>query len=286
MSILSVQSHVSYGHVGNAAAVFPLQRLGFEVWPVFTTQFSNHLGYDTWTGDVFSTEHVEQVIRGMEAQGIFPKCAAVLSGFIGAPELGGVILDTVERVRAANPQALYACDPVMGDIEEGLYVASGIPEFMRDRALAAADFVSPNKFELQLLTGTQIYNLEQAVAAARTLVRRGPRTVMVTSLHHDATADGTVEVLAITAEEAWRIVSPLIPIEPIPKGCGDVITALFLGEILQGQTVPRALQGAVAGTYAVVKATAESGERELQLVAAQEALIKPEKVFTAEELRL
>jgi len=284
MSILSIQSHVSYGHVGNAAAVFPLQRLGFEVWPVFTTQFSNHLGYDTWTGEVFATDHVEQVIRGMEAQGIFPNCAAILSGFIGKPELGGVILDAVDRIRAANPDALYACDPVMGDIEEGLYVASGIPEFMRDRALAAADLISPNKFELQLLTGSQIYSLEQAVGAARSLVNRGPRAVMVTSLHHDATAEGTVEVLAVTAEGAWRVVSPLIPVEPIPKGCGDVITALFLGEILRGQEVPQALQGAVAGTYAVVKATAESGERELRLIAAQDALLAPEKTFPVQEL--
>ncbi len=190
MNILSIQSHVAYGHVGNAAAVFPLQRLGFEVWPVNTVQFSNHTGYSGWTGQVFEAGHIAELIQGLGDRGVLAGCDGVLSGYLGGAALGATVLDAVARVRAGNPDAVYCCDPVMGDIGRGLFVAPDIPGFLRARALPAADLVTPNLFELEQLTGARVASLEDAVAVARGAVALGPTVVLVTSLRHAATPPG------------------------------------------------------------------------------------------------
>ena len=127
MNILSIQSWVAYGHVGNASAVFPLQRLGAEVWAVNTVQFSNHTGYGAWTGQVFTGEQVAAVIDGIAARGALARCDAVLSGYMGDAGIGAAILDAVARVRAAQPGGVYCCDPVIGDEGRGVFVRPGIP---------------------------------------------------------------------------------------------------------------------------------------------------------------
>ena len=132
MKILSIQSSVAYGHVGNSAAVFPLQRLGHEVWPVLTVHFSNHTGYGAWRGPLLDPADVREVIAGIGDRGVLGECDAVLSGYQGDPAVGAVILDAVATVKAANPAAVYCCDPVMGDVGRGMFVRPGIPEFMRD----------------------------------------------------------------------------------------------------------------------------------------------------------
>ena len=154
MQILSVQSSVAFGHVGNSAAVFPLQRLGHEVWPVNTVHFSNHTGYGEWRGPLLDPADVAAVIQGIGERGAFASIDAVLSGYQGDPAVGAVILDAVAAVRAANPDAVYCCDPVMGDVGRGMFVRPGIPEFMRDTVVPAADVITPNHFELDFLAGT------------------------------------------------------------------------------------------------------------------------------------
>lgn len=284
MNILSIQSHVTYGHVGNSAAVFPLQRLGFGVWPLQTLQFSNHLGYEGFAGQVFAAEHLREVVDGLAARGVLAACDAVLSGYLGAPETGAVVLDTVARVKAANPKALYACDPVMGDEGEGLYVDAALPDFFREHALPMADILTPNYFELELLTGTRVVTLDEAVAAARGLVARGPRVVLVTGLRHDSTRAGEIEVLAVTARAAWRLITPLLPCDPQPSGTGDLLAALFLGHYLRGGDAVQALEAAAAGIFAVMDATWAAGTRELQLIPAQDQLITPKRRFAAERI--
>ena len=155
MNLLSIQSHVAYGHVGNDAAVFPLQRLGVEVWPVHTVQFSNHTGYGAWRGEVLDADRIREVMQGIEERGVLPTCDGVLSGYMGSAEIGGAILDAVDRVKAVNKNARYCCDPVIGDVGRGVFVRPGIPEFMRERALPAADVVTPNQFELDYLSASQ-----------------------------------------------------------------------------------------------------------------------------------
>src|ERR1044071_7354037 len=151
MNILSIQSHVAYGHVGNAAATFPLQRIGVEVWPIHTVQFSNHTGYGAWTGRVFEAAMITELVRGIAERGVLGRCDGVLSGYMGSAETGAAILDAVAQAKAANPKARYCCDPVIGDVGRGIYVRPGIPEFMRQHALPAADMITPNQFELDLL---------------------------------------------------------------------------------------------------------------------------------------
>ena len=289
MNILSIQSHVTYGHVGNSAAVFALQRLGFEVWPLHTLQFSNHAGYQDFTGQVFSARHLREVVDGLAARGVLGVCDAVLSGYLGAAESGLAVLDAVARVKAANPEALYACDPVMGDGEGGLYVDAALPEFFRDRALVLADIVTPNLFELEVLTGARVVTLEQAVAAARGLAEcrlsaRGPGVVLVTGLRHDTTRAGEIELLAVTAQGAWRLITPLIPSDPRPNGAGDLLAALFLGHYLRRGDAGHALEAAAAATFAVLDATRIAGTRELQLIAAQDEIVAPKRHFTAESI--
>src|SRR3954463_34273 len=187
MNILSIQSHVAYGHVGNAAATFPLQRIGVEVWPVHTVQFSNHPGYGDFTGRVFEAGWVPELVEGIAARGVLPQCDGVLSGYMGSAETGAAILDAVARVKAANPRARFCCDPVIGDVGRGVFVRPGIPEFMREHAVPAADVVTPNQFELDRLTRRTSATRAEALAAIDALHVLGPKAIVVTSLHTDET---------------------------------------------------------------------------------------------------
>ena len=284
MNILSIQSWVAYGHVGNASAVFPLQRLGAEVWAINTVQFSNHTGYGAWTGQVFTGDAVRELVDGIAARGVLPSCAAVLSGYVGDPGIGEAVLDATARVRAANRLALYCCDPVIGDEGRGVFVRPGIPEFMRDRALPAADLLTPNHFELEWLAGRRCATLDQAKAAAATLREAmppgGPRTVLVTSLRVEDPPADAVDLLAVDDAGAFRLRTPLLPVSV--NGAGDAIAALFLFHRLREGHARAALAAAGSATYGLLRRTAEAGSREVLLVAAQDEFVSPTRLFTAE----
>jgi pyridoxine kinase len=282
MNVISIQSHVAYGHAGNSAAVFALQRLGIEVWPVHTVQFSNHTGYPDWQGEVFTADHIARILDGLEARGAFARCDALLTGYIGDATLGAVIVDAAARIRAANPRALWACDPVMGDHGKGLFVRAGVPEFMAERALPAADILTPNLFELEILTGRRPRGRDAVRDAAASLLARGPKIVLVTSLSAEDDDAGEMEMLAVAAEGAWRAAFPRLPMAP--NGAGDAVAALFLGFYLKSGKVPDALAAAASAIHEVLQTTLEFGEEELQLVAAQDRFLKPRRVFTVESL--
>jgi len=239
MRFLSLQSHVAYGYVGNRAATFPLQRLGHEVWAVNTVEFSNHTGYGAWQGRTASAEQVADIVHGIEALGMLAKCDAVLTGYVGDAALGDVVLDTVRKVRAANPKAVWCCDPVLGDIDTGIYVKPGIDSFFRDRALPQADLITPNHFELEHLTQRKVETLDEAVAAARSLLN-GPRLALVTSFLRAGLQSEQVEMLAVTPDAAWRIVTPLIAFEIMPNGTGDTVAALFTAHWLESGDIASA----------------------------------------------
>src|SRR5215510_7441065 len=208
MNILSIQSHVAYGHVGNAAAVFPLQRLGIEVWPIHTVQFSNHTGYGQWRGRVFDAEMIRDVVQGIDERGVLGSCDGVLSGYMGSADIGEAILDAVARVKHANPLAQYCCDPVIGDVGRGVFVRPGIPEFMRERAVPSADVVTPNQFELDMLTGLTSRTVDEAVRACGAIHAMGPKTVLVTSLHVEDTPKDAIDLLASGPDGRFRLRTP------------------------------------------------------------------------------
>jgi len=271
VNILSIQSWVAYGHVGNASAAFPLQRLGAEVWAINTVQFSNHTGYGSWTGEVGT---------GAQVAALMPGCDAVLSGYMGDVGVGEAIVDAVARVKAANPAALYCCDPVIGDSGPGIYVRPGIPEFFRDRALPVADIATPNQFELEHLTGHGIATLDDAKRAVAALQARGPRCVLVTSLRTTATPADAIDLLAAEDGAFHLLRTPLLPVSV--NGAGDAIAALFLLHRLRTGSAMRALEAAGSSVWGLLTRTAAAKSREILIVAAQDEFVAPTRRFLAE----
>jgi pyridoxine kinase len=283
VKILSIQSSVAYGHVGNSAAVFPLQRLGHEVWPVLTVHFSNHTGYGEWRGPLLAADDVRDVIAGIGDRGVLGEADAVLSGYQGDPAVGQVILDTVARVKELNPDAVYCCDPVMGDLGRGMFVRPGIPEFMRDTVVPAADIITPNHFELDFLAGRTTSTLAEILDAVDSVRERGPRDVLVTSVLHGEVPEGRLDVVAVSDEGAWAVETPLLPITP--NGCGDVTAALYLAHLRTTGSADTALSRTANSVFAILEQTIEAGTREIQLVAAQDRIAEPPTTFEVRRLR-
>jgi len=282
MNLLSIQSHVAYGHVGNSAAVFPLQRIGVEVWPVHTVQFSNHLGYESWKGEVFGASLIRDVVTGIAERGALAGCDGVISGYMGSADIGEAILDAVAHVKHSNPDAKYCCDPVIGDAESGIYVREGIPDFMRIHALAVADVVCPNQFELGVLTGLDSGTMEGMRTAIDWLHSTGIGTVLVTSALTDETPDDSIDMIASGEDGAFRLRTPRLPIAV--NGAGDTIAALFFAHLLRSGSAGEALSRAGSSMFGVLKRTQARGAREMLLVEAQEELVAPSEIFESEKL--
>jgi pyridoxine kinase len=282
MNLLSIQSHVAYGHVGNSAAVFPLQRIGVEVWPIHTVQFSNHTGYGEWTGRVFDGDLIRDVAKGIEKRGVLGECDGVLSGYIGSADIGSAVLDVVRMVKAANPAARYCCDPVIGDVGRDVFVRPGVPEFFRDKAVPAADIVTPNQFELDHLTGGESKTLAQAFAGIDALHATGPAAVMVTSMHTDETPADCLDLLASDPKGRFRVRTPKLPLHL--NGAGDAIAALFVAHYLRTGSAGKALSSAASAIYGILARTLDVGSREILLIAAQDELVTPTQVFEAEAI--
>lgn len=283
MKILSIQSAVAYGHVGNSAAVFPLQRIGVEVLPVYTVNFSNHTGYGAWRGPLISPDDVRDVITGIEERGAFADIDVVLSGYQGSEGIAEVILDAVARVKAANPDAVYSCDPVMGNAKSGCFVAPAIPVLLRDRVVPAADIITPNQFELGFLTETEPADLESTLASADLARDSGPRTVLVTSVERPDRPEGTIEMLAVTDEGAWLVQTPHIAFKA--NGSGDVTAALFTAHYASTGDAAAALAKTTSSVYDLLQTTFDSGRRELQLVESQEHYAHPRMQFEVTQVR-
>jgi pyridoxine kinase len=283
VKILSIQSAVAYGHVGNSAAVFPLQRIGVEVYPVYTVMFSNHTGYGAWRGPLVSPGDVSEVIAGIEERGAFEDIDVVLSGYQGGEGIADVILDTVARVKAANPSAVYACDPVMGNATSGCFVAPAIPVLLRERVVPAADLITPNQFELGFLTETEPSDLESTLASVDAARAMGPRTVLVTSVERPERPEGTIEMLAVDEKGAWIVRTPRIPMKA--NGSGDVTAALFTAHYRESGDAATALARTTSSVFDLLQNTYDGGSRELLLVESQEAYANPRLQFEVTQVR-
>jgi pyridoxine kinase len=283
VNILSIQSWVAYGHVGNASAVFPLQRLGAEVWAINTVQFSNHTGYGDWKGAVYSGQSVRDLVDGIAARGALQRCDAVLSGYVGGADIGDAILHAVTSARQANPAALFCCDPVIGDTDTGVYVRPGIEAFLRDQALPAADIATPNRFEIERLTGQDCATLDgakRAVLRLRSILRPdGAGCVLLTSLETDETPAGFIDMMAFEGNVFHLLRTPRLGLTV--NGAGDAIAALFLFHRLRTGRAVAALEAAGSAVFGLLRRTAEAGSREILTVAAQEEFVAPTRLFQA-----
>jgi pyridoxine kinase len=283
MSVISIQSQVAYGHVGNSAAVFPMQMHGIDVIAVPTTLLSNRPGYPTIRGRVLEAQLVADLLQGIEERGAVDRCKMILSGYLGSVEIGAVVADFVARAKARNPALRYACDPVLGDRDRGLFVSPSIPPLVRDRLCSLADIITPNHFEFEWLAGAKAETLDQVIEAARAFTTRGPSTIVVTSAELADPPGGEIETLAIEASQAFRVRTPKLPISP--NGTGDLFASLFVSARIKGSGTPDALAHAASAIFAVLERTAARGTEEMRIVESAELLVRPKRRFDAVAIR-
>jgi len=281
MPVLSFHSHVVHGHVGNDAAAFGLRRLGVEAWQIDTVRLSNHPGHGGCTGRVTEAGEVAALTDGLDALGVLADCDAVLAGYLGAADQAEPVAAAVDRVGAARPDALTIVDPIMGDTEPGRYVPGAVAEAIAGTLVPRADLVTPNGFELADLTGQRVRTRGEALTAARTLLDRGPRMVLVTSL--DAVHDG-VEMLAVTADAAWAVRVPRLHFAVAPNGAGDLLAGAVTAWLVRGAGLADAVTAAADAVHEVLLATRAAQQRELALIRAQDALAAPRRHAACERL--
>ena len=288
MAILSIQSHVVYGYAGNTAAVFPMQRLGREVWAINTVEFSNHTGYGTLTGKILGGELAEELLSGLEERGVLSNCEAVLSGYMGDAAVGRAITNAIQRVRAVSPRTLYCCDPVMGDVGRGFYVKPDIPNIFKNELLPLADIVTPNRFELEALTGIEAQGTDAARRAIDQLHAKGPGIILVTSYHNDGKQIG---MLASDRSKVYSITTPELPIGTM-AGSGDLTTSVFLSRYLETGDIKRTLELCAASIFGILEKSWAAFTlikdkpklMELRIIQAQNELDSPTHYFEAEKL--
>jgi pyridoxine kinase len=282
-TILSIQSSVAYGHVGNSAVTFPLMRMGVEVWPVITVHFSNHTGYESWRGPLLSPTDLRDVVRGIDERGVLGEVDAVLSGYQGREDIGAMILDAVALVKQRNPAAIYCCDPVLGDEDRGSYVRPGIAEFMRQRVVPAAQIITPNQFELTALTGLPVVTMEDVLQAADAARSLGPEVVLITSVVRRDGPPDTIDMVAVDSDGAWLVSTPRLARSF--TGSGDVTAATFLVAMLRMWDLAAALAHTAAVVYGLLAVTTSLGRAELALIAAQDEIVNPSHRFESVRLR-
>lgn len=282
MGVLSIQSHVVMGYVGNSAAVFALQRMGHEVWPVHTLLFSNHPGHGDFGGQNLQSELLFELVAGLHRQGVFESCEALLSGYLGFASTGPVVLEALSLARQANRSVKFVLDPVIGDEETGVFVADDVVAFIRDELLTQADIVTPNEFELKLLTGEPAEEQLSPLVAADRLRAKGPGLVLVTGIENDA---DVISNLLVSDDGAWQVDTPKLDLGRRANGAGDFFSACFLGHLLSCGDLVVSLEQAVASVYAVLSYTAGIGLDELDLVRSQSQWMAPRQTFPARQIR-
>ncbi|MDR2965019.1 MAG: pyridoxal kinase PdxY [Treponema sp.] len=291
MAVLSIQSHVVYGYAGNSAAVFPLQRLGNEVWAVNTVEFSNHTGYGSWRGQALDAGLIQDLVTGLKERGVLNRCNAVLSGYLGSAAVSKAILEAVKMVKKENPGALYCCDPVMGDVGRGIYVKPDIPDIIKNELIPHADIICPNQFELEVLTGIEVNGIDTAIEAIFAIHKAGPSIVLVTSFKEGEKAGSpTLSMLASNKNELYRITTPELPLGGGVAGTGDLTTSAFLSWYLQTKDMEKALNLCTSGVYGIIDKSCNIAYNkrespiELKIIEAQEELCSPTYTYKAVKL--
>jgi pyridoxine kinase len=277
-SVLCLSSHVAYGYVGNDAAAFCLRRLGVEAWQIDTVALSNHPGYGARTGRVVPAAELRALVDGVAARGVLERCGGLLAGYLGAADQAAPVAHAIDTLRAARPGARIVLDPILGDTGPGLYVGEDVAAAIAETLLPRAGVVTPNAFELGWLTGRPVGGVEEALAASRALLARGPELVVATSVPAGA---AHLALLAVTRTAAWRVAVPRLDFPVAPNGAGDALAGILTARLLRGADAPAALELAANAIHGVLEATRSAGRRELALVAAQDGLADPGLRFRA-----
>jgi pyridoxine kinase len=284
LAVLSIQSHVAYGHVGNRAAVFPLERMGFDVWPINTVQFSNHTGYGSWTGEVFTAAHLSLVWGGVKSRGVIGDCEAVVSGYLGSAEVGQFVIEAVDEVKAARPGAVYCCDPVMGDYGRGFFVSEDIPPFIARHVVASADIITPNQFEAEYISDNPIGSVDDAKRSCEMIHGMGPKVVLITSFKPEDKTNSHISMFLSTGEGFRMITTPELPVNPPMNGAGDLTAAVFLGRYLAKRDAVDAFELTADSVFSVFERSFASRSRELDLIGSQDAIAVPQRRFESRKV--
>lgn len=266
-AVIVISSHVARGSVGNRAAVFALETLGFPVWAVPTVILPWHPGHGRATRIVPDPEDFATLMSDLAGAPWLGEVAGVLSGYLGDARQAEAIAKLVGAVRRKNPKSIYVCDPVMGDLG-GLYVKQDVAEAIRDRLMPIADIATPNRYELAWMAGASLDDMRATIAAA---TEAGPATMLVTSA--PSLMSGSIGNLLITPTEAFLAEHRIIA-NP-PNGLGDLTGAVYLARILSGQPPEKALQSTTAAVYEILARTAKRGADELQLETDSQSLSHP-----------
>ncbi|EIT7137408.1 pyridoxal kinase PdxY [Vibrio parahaemolyticus] len=277
-SILSIQSHVVYGHAGNSSAVFPIQRMGIDAWPIHTVQYSNHTQYEQgWKGQKFCSDDVRTLLHGLDNINTLGECGAVLSGYQGSPDQCKAVADVVRSVKESNHNAIYVCDPVMGDPDKGCIVADGVREEITQSLLPISDVIVPNQYELTAMTGVEIHSVYDAITACKEALKLGPKIVLVKHLH-SIDSDMFSMILA-TPKACYLTQRPNIEFKQQPVGVGDLISAVFTACLMKNMSPTVAFRHTNNAIYGVLDITKGYGTWELQIVNAQYEFVEPSHDF-------
>lgn len=281
MSVISIQSQVVFGHVGNSAAIYPMIANGVTVQAVPTTLLSNIPGYPTLRGKVLPADLVSDLLVGVEERGLVATSRAMMTGYLGSVENAGAVKDFVLRAKSENPQLTYICDPVIGDTDLGVFVAAGLPEFFRRELVPLADIITPNAFEFGLLAGLETHGSKAVTGALRRGVDSLPARLAVTgAIPEDA--PGFIDTLIAQGGKTWRIRTPKVDVRP--HGTGDLFTGALTAALAAGQDFVAAAEQAVASVYDVLSAMPRGEAGEMPLAAQVAALHWKPRAFAAELL--
>lgn len=261
--VISIQSQVVHGHVGNSAAVFPLQSKGIEVAAVPTALLSNHLHYESTYGSYLEPDLLDSLLCGVEDRGWLETSSVLITGFVGSLESAHVLATFVERARLRNPSLLYVCDPVMGDADHGIFVKESLVDVFRARLVPMAQFITPNQYELEVLARRKARTIGDLQACLETLDMPNATGAAVTGCVLDDTAKGHVETVSWTPRAMTRSVVERLPLRPC--GTGDLFTALLVAAICDGEDLAQASARATEGVFAVLQSTLAAKSNEMVL---------------------
>lgn len=268
--VVSVQSQVVHGHVGNSAAAYPMRRLGVEVAEVPTTLLSNHPHYPTLRGRVLEPELVADLLAGAAERGLLTRAAVILSGFLGRAATAAALADAVAQAKAAAPAVIYACDPVMGDADLGFFASEDLRAAFAGRLVPLADVIFPNAFELGFLAGAAVAGPAD-VAGARARLR--VPAVVATSVPVPGRPDQLATVL-VDASGCHVFATERLAVRP--AGTGDLLAGLVAARLARGAAPAEAVRLAVAGVAAVLRLTGPAPWDEMPVAEAIEAIVAPQ----------
>lgn len=263
VDVVSIQSQVVYGYVGNNAAMPVFRKAGLRAIALPTVILSNTPHYPTLHGGAVPLDWFEGLLQGLNERRVSQVARAVVCGYLGQPGQANLLAQWLSDVRASRPDLRVFIDPVMGDRNDGLYVNEGLVAQYRDLLVPLAEGMTPNHFELELLVGRPLSSVDEVVAAARELIARGPEWIVATSAAPMAAAPGTLQLVAVTRDDATVVTHPEIAIPPSVHGTGDVFMAGVASRLLNGLDLIEAVREAAAQVTVTLERTRELGWEEL-----------------------